>query len=129
MKNKSFSYKRLIVLGFAILIAVGTLLLSLPVSSKDGMVTKPFDALFTATSAACVTGLVVFDTFRHFSVFGQIVILILIQTGGLGVISVISMFSVALGRRIGLQERQIIAETAGVGQLGGMVRLIKGFFL
>ena len=129
MRNKKLSYKRLIVLGFIILIAIGTLLLSLPVSSKDGAVTKPFDALFTATSASCVTGLVVFDTFSHFSLFGQIVILILIQIGGLGVISVVSMFSLALGRKIGLQERQIIAETAGGGQLGGMVRLIKRILL
>ena len=126
--KKKITYKRFIILGFLILIAVGALLLTLPVSSKDGSATSFSDALFTATSASCVTGLVVFDTFSHWSLFGQIVILVLIQIGGLGVISVISMFSIVLGRRIGLQERQLIAETAGGGQIGGMVRLIKRIF-
>lgn len=127
--KKKITYKRFIILGFLILIAIGTLLLTLPIASKDRSMTPLFDALFTATSASCVTGLVVFDTFSHWSLFGQTVILLLIQIGGLGVISVISMFSIALGRRIGLQERQLIAETAGSGQLGGMVRLIKRIFL
>lgn len=91
--SRKLGPSRLIALSFVILILTGTFLLCLPVSARDGNFTSPLDALFTATSATCVTGLIVADTFTKWSLFGQIVILILIQIGGIGLMSFISMFS------------------------------------
>lgn len=98
---KRFSPARVLVIGFAIIIAVGTILLWLPISAKSGEFTPIFDCLFTATSAACVTGLVVYDTFTHWSVFGQIVIAFLIQVGGLGFVTIITFFNIAAGKKLG----------------------------
>ena len=89
--SRKLGPSRLIALSFVILILTGTFLLCLPVSARDGNFTSPLDALFTATSATCVTGLIVADTFTKWSLFGQIVILILIQIGGIGLMSFISM--------------------------------------
>ena len=119
------SYPRRIVLGFGLIILVGTLLLMLPFSSASGRSTSFVDALFTATSATCVTGQVVVDTGVHWSLFGEVVILVLIQVGGLGVMLVGTLFSLALRRRIGLSERTFLQESAGAFQLGGAVRLCK----
>ena len=91
----------MMVLGFLVIILVGTLLLCLPISSKSGSYTPLFDCLFTATSATCVTGLIIYDTFSHWSVFGQTVIALLIQIGGLGFVTIITFFNIAAGKKLG----------------------------
>lgn len=99
--TKRLDPARTLVVGFMIIILAGTLLLCLPISSKNLEFTSIFDCLFTATSATCVTGLIVFDTFTHWSVFGQIVIALLIQIGGLGFVTIITFFNVAAGKKLG----------------------------
>ncbi|MEK6684611.1 MAG: TrkH family potassium uptake protein [Nitrospirota bacterium] len=117
---------QILALGFAFLITVGTILLSLPFAAADGRVIAPLDALFTATSAICVTGLIIKDTPVDFSLFGQIVILVLIQVGGLGYMSVATFLLVALGKRIGLRERMVIQETLSAFTMEGLIRFIIG---
>jgi len=114
-----------LVLGFVVLILVGTILLSLPVSSSSGEPTDFIDALFTATSAVCVTGLVVVDTGTHYSLFGQLVILLLIQIGGLGFMTMGTLFALILGKRIHLKERLIMQEALNQLTMEGVVRLAK----
>ena len=127
-KRKRLSSFQLIILGFAGVILVGALLLMLPVSSARGIVT-PFDqALFTSTSAVCVTGLVVQDTGSYWSVFGQVVILLLIQTGGLGVVTVAVSVFMFSGRKISLMQRSTMQDAIAAPKVGGIVRLTK-FFL
>ncbi len=99
-----------IILGFAATILIGTVLLVLPVSSKSGAAAPFGDALFTATSAVCVTGLVVQDTAAYWSGFGQAVILALIQIGGLGVVTVAASFALLSGRKISLKQRSAMQE-------------------
>ncbi|HYF84641.1 MAG TPA: TrkH family potassium uptake protein [Clostridia bacterium] len=118
-----------IVIGFAAIIVVGSILLNLPISSKDGHSIGFINALFTATSAVCVTGLVVVDTYIHWSVFGQIVILTLIQVGGLGFMTLATLFSLVIGRRISFKERLLIAESLNQNSPQGMVKLIKDILL
>jgi len=117
----------ILVLGFAALIAVGTVLLSLPMASESGTWTRPLDALFTATSAVCVTGLVVLDTATHWSPFGEVVILFLIQAGGFGFMtgSTLLLF-LLVGRRTGLRDRILAQASTGVADLGSVTGLIKG---
>lgn len=122
---KKLTYTQIIVLSFLLLILVGTLLLCLPVSSANGTFTPPINAMFTATSATCVTGLVVYDTFTHWSLFGQIVIISLIQIGGLGFLVFISMFSVFLKKKIGVYERRLLMQAEGNIRLSGAVVLLK----
>lgn len=98
---KRFSPAQILVVGFFAIIMVGTVLLCLPISSKSREFTPIFDCLFTATSAACVTGLVIYDTYLHWSLFGQIVIALLIQVGGLGFVTIITFFNVAAGKKLG----------------------------
>lgn len=119
------SKMQIIGLGFFCLILLGTFLLMLPVSARDGRMTPVSDALFTATSATCVTGLVMVDTWTHWSLFGQIIILLLIQTGGLGFMTVSVLISLAVGRKIGLRERGLISESVNAIQMGGIVHLMK----
>lgn len=102
---------RLIVGSFLIVILAGTLFLMLPVSNRDGNPLNFLDAFFTATSATCVTGLVVYDTFTQFSVFGQIVILLLIQVGGLGLVTLTTFFNIAIGRRLGFKSLRLASES------------------
>ncbi len=116
---------QLIALGFALIIFLGAILLSLPVANRDGAMLPFIDALFTATSAACVTGLVVYDTYTQFTFFGQIVIISLIQIGGLGFMTVATLFFMVFRRKIGLAERGLLVETVNAFQLGGVVRLIR----
>ena len=99
--GRRLSPARTLVVGFLIIILAGTLLLCLPISSKSREFTPIFDCLFTATSATCVTGLVVFDTYTHWSLFGQIIIALLIQVGGLGFVTIITFFNVAAGKKLG----------------------------
>jgi trk system potassium uptake protein TrkH len=114
----------MMVFGFAGMIVVGGVLLVLPMASKSGAATPPLDALFTATSAVCVTGLVVVDTANHWSFFGQIVIMVLIQLGGFGFMTSATLFLLAFGRRIGLKEKILISESIGVTRLGGVVKVV-----
>lgn len=124
-KKKYLSQVQFIALGFLVMILIGTLLLMLPISSRTGESTKFLSALFTATSASCVTGLVVVDTSTHWSVFGQIIIIILIQIGGLGFISIGVFFSIILRRKIGLRERGLIMESINSLKIGGVVKLTR----
>lgn len=116
----------MLVVGFGAMILFGTVLLMFPFASRSGTWTPFVTALFTSTSAVCVTGLVVVDTLDYWSFFGQLIILILIQLGGFGFMTSATIFLVALGRRIGLRERLLIRESVGVIQLGGLLRIIKG---
>jgi trk system potassium uptake protein len=114
-----------LVYGFAVLILIGTLLLMLPISSNSGQWTSLINSFFTATSSVCVTGLVVVDTFDHWNFFGQLVILILIQLGGLGFVTSTIILMLAAGRKIGLRERILISKSSGVDRTGGIVRLTR----
>ncbi len=116
---------RLILLGFFLVILLGALLLTLPVSSRDGASAPFADALFTATSAVCVTGLVVRDTATGWSHFGQTVIILLIQIGGLGVVTVAAATLILTGRRIGIFQRTTMQDAVSAPQLGGIVRFTK----
>ncbi len=120
-----FTHARKIALGFFLIIIVGTLLLMLPISSRSGEWTSLVNALFTATSATCVTGLVVFDTYQYWSIFGQFVIIVLIQIGGLGFITFGVGFSMFLKRKIGLARRNLIQESVSALKLAGVVKLVK----
>ncbi len=114
-----------IAIGFLLIIAAGTLLLMLPIASKSGQSAGFLNALFTSTSSTCVTGLVVVDTYTSWTLFGQIVILLLIQIGGLGFITIGVFFSIFMKRRIGLKERNLIQESVNTLQIGGTVRLVR----
>lgn len=106
-----------------LIILIGSLLLMLPFSTKDGQGASFFDALFTATSATCVTGLVVNDTYSYWTEFGQAIILLLIQIGGMGVVTMAIAISLFTGRKIGLRERYVMQESISAPQVGGIVRL------
>ena len=118
-----FSSSRIIILGFFLAILCGSLLLMLPIASREGRVTPFLDTLFTATSAVCVTGLVVYDTATYWSGFGQAVILCLIQTGGMGIVTIAVAFARLSGRKIGLMQRSTMQEAISAPQVGGIVRL------
>ncbi len=124
-KIRKLSQTQMIVTGYLSIIFIGTLLLLLPFSKKAGMDTGFVDTLFTATSATCVTGLVVTDTFQNWTLFGQLIILVLIQTGGLGFMTVGVLFAIALRRKIGLKTRGVIQESVNTLQIGGIVKLVK----
>ena len=114
---------QVLVLGFAAMILVGALLLTLPVASQSGQGTPFLDALFTATSAVCVTGLIVVDTGTHFSLFGQMVIICLIQAGGLGIMAMSTLFALLIGKKIRLKERLLMQEALNQLTDAGEVRL------
>ena len=124
-KDSGVSTTRLIAGSFLFAILAGTLLLMLPVSSAEGTMTYPVDALFTATTSICVTGLVTVVTAVHWSLFGKLVIMCLAQLGGLGVITVVTMFLILLGKKITLKERMLISEVYNLGELKGMVFLVR----
>ena len=129
LKNKRhWSSAQVILLGFGALILAGTLLLMLPVSSQSGQWTSFTDALFTATSASCVTGLIVQDTATYWSLFGQFVIITLIQIGGLGVVTMAIAIAMASGSKISLSRRQTMQDAISATQVGGIVRM-TGFIL
>lgn len=129
-KNKNdfllnFSPYQIVVCAFAGLILLGACLLMLPIASNNGSSLSFIDALFTATSAVCVTGLIVVDTGQYFSVFGQMVIIVLIQIGGLGVMTITIVFVVIMGKRIQLRSRLIAQESLNMLTVGGIVKIIK----
>ncbi|KJB89362.1 ATP synthase subunit J [Paenibacillus sp. E194] len=120
---------RILVVGFAAIVLLGAFLLMLPISNADGIPLPFLDALFTSTSATCVTGLIVVDTGTHFTVFGQVVIMLLIQIGGLGFMTMATLFALALKKKISLKERLILQEALNQGSMEGIVRLIRKVIL
>ena len=125
LKNYRITTFQVIALGFFGLILIGAILLILPVSSREPGGARFADCLFTATSAVCVTGLVVRDTATYWSPFGQAVILLLIQIGGMGVVTAALSLSFISGRKIGLMQRSIMQESISAPQVGGIVRLTR----
>ncbi|MBO4457068.1 MAG: Trk family potassium uptake protein [Butyrivibrio sp.] len=132
MKNRNIFKKlstfQLIILGFFGTILLGALLLMLPISSRAGEWTDFGSSLFTATSAVCVTGLIVHDTATHWSYFGQAIILLLIQIGGLGVITVAAFFAAISGRKISLMYRSVLQDSISAPQIGGVIRMTGFIF-
>lgn len=124
-RKKEFTTTRIIAVGFFVAIVIGTFLLMLPLSSKTGKVTGIVDALFTSTTSVCVTGLVTVPTYAHWSLFGQVVIALLAQVGGLGVITFTTMFMLILRRRIGMKERLLIQDAYNLDTIQGLVVLVK----
>ena len=123
--KKALSAFQIIIIGFILVILLGTVLLMLPFASQSGKAASFFDALFTATSAVCVTGLVVQDTATYWSYFGQGIILLLIQIGGMGVVTVGASLMLLSGRKISFMQRNIMQEAVSAQQVGGIVRLTR----
>lgn len=128
-RKNTLSQTQFIAFGFFVLILTGTLFLMLPWASRDGQSVGFLNALFTATSASCVTGLIVVDTWTQWTLFGQLVILTMIQIGGLGFITVGVFLSIILRRKIGLKERGLMQESMSALQIGGIVKLTKKIIL
>lgn len=127
-KNYSLTYPKIVALGFALIILIGTVLLMLPISSKGEEISF-IDAFFTATSATCVTGLVTYDTATTWSLFGQIVILCLIQIGGLGFLTVIAFVSGIIKKRMSLKEKMLLKDAVGSLNIGGGKNLVRSVLL
>ena len=127
-KGEKLSSFQIIIMGFLLVILTGSILLMLPVSTRSGVITPFNEALFTATSATCVTGLVVHDTVTYWSPFGQAVILLLIQVGGMGVVTIAVSIATISGRKIGLMQRSTMQDAIAAPSVGGIVRL-TGFIL
>jgi len=125
IKEEKLSPPQVLVLGFLTVIIIGTILLNLPAASSTGKSVGFINALFTATSATCVTGLIVLDTGKDFSTFGQLIILILLQCGELGIMTMSTMFAFLMGKRISLRQRLIMQESLNQFSIGGLVRLAK----
>lgn len=124
-KGKRIKPTQIVGVGFFLIILIGALLLMLPISSRTGEWTDFVTALFTATSATCVTGLIVVDTYTHWSGFGQSVILLLIQIGGLGFMSIATLFSFLVRRTITMRERMIMTTSLNVDDMSGIVRMTR----
>lgn len=123
--KRHLSSFQIIIIGFALVILIGAFLLMLPISTKDRIFT-PFNvSLFTSVSSVCVTGLAIVDTATYWSIFGQIIILLLIQVGGLGVITIISAFVLLSGKKFSLRQRNTFQESIAADKLSGLVKLIK----
>lgn len=125
MNKFKLNSTQIIIGSFLLVILVSSLLLMLPIASKMGVWTNFLDCVFTATSSLCVTGLVVFDTATYWSIFGQIIILILIQMGGLGIIMVTSIIIIILGQKVSLFQRTTLQQALSVQKVGGIVKLTK----
>lgn len=125
LKRRALNPTRIVAGSFAVIIALGALLLTLPLASRDGQSAGLLTGLFTATSSTCVTGLVVADTATQWSFFGQAVILAMIQLGGLGFITIMTLFSFAAHRKIGLSERLIMVSSLNLNNMSGVVRLVR----
>ena len=121
-RHRHITSFQVISLGFLSVILLGSLLLMMPIATKSGQSTSFLDALFTATSAVCVTGLVIKDTATYWSLFGQGVILILIQIGGMGIITIAIAIATVSGRKIGLMQRSTMQEAIAAPTVGGIVR-------
>lgn len=127
--KSGMSYTQIIALGYFLMVLAGALLLMLPFAARSGERTDFLTALFTATTSTCVTGLVVADTATHWSLFGQLVILLLIQVGGMGFITMGVVFAMLLKKKITLSVRELVQESMNANQVGGMVRLVRQVFL
>lgn len=127
--KSGMSYTQIIALGYFLMVLAGALLLMLPLAARSGERTDFLTALFTATTSTCVTGLVVTDTATHWSLFGQLVILLLIQVGGMGFITMGVVFAMLLKKKITLSVRELVQESMNANQVGGMVRLVRQVFL
>ena len=125
IRSRSLNATRIVAASFAVIILTGALLLTLPAASRSGESAGFFTALFTATSSSCVTGLILVDTWTQWSLFGQVVILVMIQLGGLGFMTILTLFSLATRRRIGLSERLIIVSTLNLNNMDGVVRVVR----
>ena len=125
LRRRGLNATRVVAISFALIILTGALLLTLPIASRDGESAGFFTGLFTATSATCVTGLILADTWIQWSLFGQVVVLLMIQMGGLGFMTVITLISFALHRRIGLSERLVMVSTFNLNDLDGVVRVVR----
>lgn len=125
LNRGNLSAVQILVIGFVILILIGGILLSLPISSASGKSTDFLDALFTSTSAACVTGLITLDTGTYWSHFGQVVIMLLIEVGGLGFMSFATFFALILGKKITLRERLVMQEAMNTFNIQGLVRMVR----
>ncbi len=124
-KTKSPKPAAMIVLSFVIVIAIGSILLMLPISSANGKFTDPVSAVFTATSATCVTGLVVVDTGTYWSIFGQIIILLMIQIGGLGFVTLVSFFNFLIRKKLELRSIQVASESMNTSGFSDVKLLVK----
>lgn len=127
--RRHMSPSQILTIGFAAVILTGALLLHLPISSTSGELTPFLDCLFTSTSAVCVTGLVVVTTVAHWTIFGQAVILALIQIGGLGIMTMITLIMMAIGRRISLRDRLVIQASYNQEGISGMVKMVRRIVL
>ena len=125
MKKIQFTTTQTILLSFLLVILIGSFLLALPISSANGIAVPYIDALFTAATSTCVTGLVTLPTYSTWSVFGQIVILILIQVGGLGVITVMTGWMLLLNRKLGIGDRLLIQDAFNLNTMSGLVKFVK----
>ena len=125
MKKTKLNEVQVLAIGFALVILIGGSILSLPISSVDGNYTSFLDSLFTSTSAVCVTGLVTIDTGTHWNNFGKVVIMILIETGGLGFMSITIFIAVLLGKKITLKDRLIMQEAMNAFNIQGLVKMVK----
>ena len=128
-KKKSLSTTHIILISFLIVIFIGSILLTLPISSKNGVSIKYIDALFTATTSTCVTGLVTVPTYSTWSIFGQIVILLLIQIGGLGVVAFMSAFMIIINKKLKLKDYQLIQDAFNLNTMSGLKQFIKHVFI
>ena len=129
MKNKMMDSTQVLAVGFMCIILLGAIMLHLPIASRDGQPIPLLDAIFTSTSATCVTGLVLYDTWVQFSLFGQVTILVLIQIGGLGFMTAVIAILTLTRRQIGLRQRTVLGESFGISQLSGIVRLSQRILL
>lgn len=123
--RRNLNPTRIVVVSFGVVVLLGTMLLHLPISARDGQFTPWLTCLFTATSATCVTGLVVVDTCQHWSPFGQGVVLLLVQMGGLGFVTLLSLVPFLLKRRIGLSQRLVMASALNLSAMSGVVRVVR----
>ncbi len=128
-KKKELSTTQVIMLGFLAVILIGAFLLMLPICSDKGTFTPFLTALFTATTSVCVTGLVVVDTYAYWSTVGQVVILLLIQVGGLGVVTLSTYILMLLGQKIGLKQRILLEDALNLDTMSGLLRFLKKVFL
>lgn len=131
--NRYINPFHIIIMGFLLVILLGSILLTLPIASQAGVKTPFIDALFTATSATCVTGLIIHNTGEYWSVFGQVVIITMIQIGGMGVVTIAMAVSLFSKKKIGLMQRSTMQEAIAAPQVGGIVKttgfMLKGVFL
>ena len=124
-KNTKLKGVQILALGFLAVIIIGAIILTLPISSASGETTNFLDALFTSTSAVCVTGLVTLDTGTYWSVFGQTVIMLLIEIGGLGFMSFTTLIAIILGKKITLRDRLILQDAMNTFDIQGLVKMVQ----